>query len=135
VFLSVTKGHRKMPEVPCSLPHPAAARPVTRSDTSHVPDLTDQQRRDAFEKSLYVRQARARIKASIAQQGTLAVMEGWNDSVMGGMKVAQVLCALKGIGPIRARDILLVCKIRTNASVRSVGPVQKALLFRQLELR
>jgi len=96
-----------------------------------LPQLTEEQRKQALEKAAEARRARAEIKQQL-KNGTLTlpqVLNRPNDDTTGKMKVASVLESLPGVGKVRARKIMERLDISSTRRVRGLGAKQKEALL------
>jgi hypothetical protein len=98
------------------------------------PALTDEQRRDAYDRSLALRRARAEVKDGLAQSDVPAEFLAWvwDKEPVQGMQVVDLLTAMRGTGPLKAARLLSAAKIKPNRKVRGVGPRQRDALFEML---
>lgn len=95
------------------------------------PSLTAEQRRDAYEKSLELRQARAMLKETV-KIGALTFGDAWSMELAQGMKVFDLLVALPGIARAKALRLMLAAGIPERNTVRACGPKQTQRLFEAL---
>ena len=98
-----------------------------------LPQLTEEQRRQALEKAAEARRARAEIKQKL-KAGTLTlsqVLASPSDDMVGKMKVSAVLEALPGVGKVRAKKIMEQLDISTSRRIRGLGDKQKQALLEQ----
>jgi hypothetical protein len=96
-----------------------------------LPQLTEEQRRQALEKAAEARRKRAEIKQQL-KNGTLSlpqVLERPSDETIGKMKVASVLESLPGVGKVRARKIMERLDISSTRRIRGLGGKQKEALL------
>ena len=96
-----------------------------------LPQLTEEQRKQALEKAAEARRARAEIKQQL-KNGTLTlpqVLDRPEDANVGKMKVSAVLEALPGVGKVRARKIMERLDISSTRRVRGLGAKQKEALL------
>ncbi|HOL51819.1 MAG TPA: integration host factor, actinobacterial type, partial [Bacillota bacterium] len=73
-----------------------------------LPELTDEQKREALKKAQEVRSKRAQIRAEL-KKGNMSleeVLANAEDEVIGKMRVAYLLESLPRIGKVRARQIM-----------------------------
>ena len=97
-----------------------------------LPQLTEEQRRQALEKAAEARRARAELKQKLkAGTLTLAQVLATTDLTAGKMKVSAVLEALPGVGKVRAKKIMETLEISTTRRIRGLGDKQKAALLDQ----
>lgn len=98
-------------------------------------DLTPAERQAARQKALDARTARANVKAEFAQ-GSLsleAVFERADlDEAIARMRTIDLLTSLKGIGEIRAQNIMEQCDISLNRRLRGLGHRQRTALISAL---
>lgn len=95
------------------------------------PALTNEQRRQAYEKALELRQRRSKVKQGL-RRGDIDLGDAWGLSFVQGMKVYDLLVALPGIARARALKILAAAGIAENKTVRACGPKQRERLFSAL---
>ncbi|MFN2614236.1 MAG: integration host factor, actinobacterial type [Actinomycetota bacterium] len=98
-----------------------------------LPQLTEEQRKQALEKAAEARRARAEIKQKL-KAGTLTLSQMLStvgDETIGKMKVSAVLEALPGVGKVRAKKIMEQLDISTSRRVRGLGDKQKQALLEQ----
>jgi hypothetical protein len=96
-----------------------------------LPQLTEEQRREALAKAAEARRKRADIKAKL-KNGGLGLSEclerAESDEVIGKMKVAAMLEALPGVGKVRAQKVMEELNISTSRRLRGLGEKQKQSL-------
>lgn len=97
-----------------------------------LPQLTEEQRKQALEKAAEARRARAEIKQQL-KNATLTLpqilSQPTNETTIGKMKVASVLESLPGVGKVRARKIMERLDISSTRRVRGLGAKQKEALL------
>jgi len=96
-----------------------------------LPQLTEEQRKQALEKAAEARRKRAEIKQQL-KNGTLTLPQVLNrpdDETVGKMKVASVLESLPGVGKVRARKLMERLDISSTRRVRGLGAKQKDALL------
>lgn len=96
-----------------------------------LPELTPQQRADALEKAAQARAIRAEVKNRLKYSGASlsSVLEAAEtDDAIGKLKVSQLLEALPGVGPVRAKQIMAEVGIAETRRVRGLGPHQRDAL-------
>ena len=104
------------------------------------PVLTAEQRREAYEKALALRLARADIKRWVGRpnhpQERFIARErfklAWDFPAAQGMPVLDLLRAVPGIGEATARNLLAKAGIPEKNTVRRCGPKQRERLFHLL---
>ena len=96
-----------------------------------LPQLTEEQRREALAKAAEARKRRAEVKAQL-KNGALGLSEilerGENDEIVGKMKVSAMLEALPGVGKVRAQKVMEELQISTSRRLRGLGDKQKQAL-------
>lgn len=101
--------------------------------SSPPPALSSADRAAAAARGVYARQVRAEVRAGLAR-GDLNVAEvlvaGQGDDergrILARMKVADLLSSFRGIGPIRAADLMAAIGIAPNRRIGGLGPRQVA---------
>ncbi|HHY61366.1 MAG: integration host factor, actinobacterial type [Bacillota bacterium] len=99
-----------------------------------LPELTDEQKREALKKAQEVRSKRAQIRAEL-KKGNMSleeVLANAEDEVIGKMRVAYLLESLPRIGKVRARQIMEEIGIDENRRVQGLGVRQKEALLNKL---
>ena len=99
-----------------------------------LPELTDEQKRQALKKAQEVRSKRAQIRARL-KKGEMTldeVLANADDDVIGKMRVAYLLESLPRIGKVRARQIMEEIGIDENRRCRGLGVRQKEALLNKL---
>jgi DNA uptake protein ComE-like DNA-binding protein len=96
-----------------------------------LPQLTDQQRKDALVKAAEARKKRAELKAELksGKRTLVDVLSLQTDATVGKMKVSTVLESLPGVGKVRARKIMERLEISGSRRVRGLGAKQKEALL------
>jgi hypothetical protein len=96
-----------------------------------LPQLTEEQRRQALEKAAIARKRRAEVKAKL-KNGSLGLSEcldnAESDEVLGKMKVSAMLEALPGVGKVRAQKVMEELNISGSRRLRGLGDKQKGSL-------
>ena len=90
-------------------------------------ELTDEERAKALAKANQMRKARAEFKSRITE-GMVSVdeiLDSQSDSVIGKIKVADILEAIPGIGPAKREQIMDEIGISENKRLRGLGIHQK----------
>lgn len=101
---------------------------------SAPPTLTDDQRREALAKAAVARRVRAELKERL-KMGSLSLPEllaQVDDPIIGRTKVLAVLESLPGVGKVKARKLMLECRISDTRRLRGLGEVQRATLLETL---
>jgi hypothetical protein len=96
-----------------------------------LPQLTEEQRRDALAKAAEARRRRAEIKAQL-KNSSLGLSEcldrSESDEILGKMKVSAMLEALPGVGKVRAQKVMEELNISPSRRLRGLGDKQKHAL-------
>jgi hypothetical protein len=96
-----------------------------------LPQLTEEQRREALAKAAEARKRRAEVKAQL-KNGALGLSEilerAEGDEIVGKMKVSAMLEALPGVGKVRAQKVMEELQISTSRRLRGLGDKQKQAL-------
>lgn len=100
-----------------------------------LPPLTPEARQAALEKAAQARRERAEVKNRLKHSGaslseTIDAGRNSND-VIGKMKVMDLLCAMPGVGKVRAKQIMDKIGIAETRRVRGLGDKQVAALERE----
>ena len=98
---------------------------------ARLPQLTDEQRRQALLKAAEARRARAEVKellkmGSLTVAGLLDRVDG--DEVLARMKVLAVLESLPKLGKVKARRAMEEIGISESRRLRGLGSQQRAAL-------
>jgi hypothetical protein len=96
-----------------------------------LPELTEEQRKQALEKAAEARRKRAELKQQLkAGKLTLKdILETEADETIGKMRVAAVLEAMPGVGKVRAKKIMERLDISSSRRVRGLGAKQRDALL------
>jgi hypothetical protein len=99
-----------------------------------VPQLSAEQRRLAFERSLELRRQRSNLKYSLADKvyGKARLIAAFGEECAQGMKVIDLLASLHAVGPLKAERYLELAGIPLKNTVRACGPKQRERLFNLL---
>jgi hypothetical protein len=96
-----------------------------------LPQLTEEQRRQALEKAAEARKRRADVKQKL-KNGGLGLSEclerAESDGILGKMKVSAMLEALPGVGKVRAQKVMEELNISGSRRLRGLGDKQKQSL-------
>lgn len=96
-----------------------------------LPQLTEEQRRQALAKAAEARRKRADIKAKLKNGGlrlTEILRQAESDEILGKMKVSAMLEALPGVGKVRAQKVMEELNISATRRLRGLGDKQKEAL-------
>lgn len=96
-----------------------------------VPEMTPEQRAAGLEKAKESRTARAEAARKLRdREWSLAdVFAVDSDDPVAGMKLAQVLKALPGFGPVRVEQVMSEADVHETRRVRGVGESQRKILL------
>ena len=96
-----------------------------------LPQLSEEQRRQALEKAAEARKQRAEVKAKL-KAGALGLTEclqtAETNEILGKMKVSAMLEALPGVGKVRAQKVMEELNISGSRRLRGLGDKQKQSL-------
>lgn len=96
-----------------------------------LPQLTEEQRREALAKAAEARKRRAQIKAQL-KSGSLGLSEclerAASDEILGKMKVSAMLEAMPGVGKVRAQKVMEELNISPSRRLRGLGEKQRSAL-------
>lgn len=96
-----------------------------------LPQLTDEQRKQALLKAAEARKRRAEVKGQL-KNGSLGLIEclqkAEEDEILGKMKVSAMLEALPGVGKVRAQKVMEELNISLSRRLRGLGDKQKQAL-------
>ncbi len=100
-----------------------------------LPNLSEEQRKEALAKAAEARKQRADLKSQLKQErmSLREVLSRQGDAVVGKMKVASVLESLPGVGKVRARRIMERLDISATRRVRGLGAKQKDALLTEFK--
>lgn len=96
-----------------------------------LPPLTPEQRQAALDKAAASRRERAEVKNRLKNSGASimdVLREGQTNEVIGKMRVIDLLCAMPGLGKVRARQLMERLNIAESRRVRGLGIKQVAAL-------
>jgi hypothetical protein len=103
-----------------------------------LPPLSPEQRAAALEKAAAARRERAAVKNRL-KTGSTTLAEllrtADTDDAVGKMKVSALLESMKGVGKVRAREIMSRLDIAENRRVRGLGAHQREALEREFHTR
>ena len=96
-------------------------------------DRTPEQRMDALKTANDVRQRRARLKDELKSDATqvFAVLAEPPDFTS-GMKVGDLLMAVKGMGSVKTGKVLALCHLSSTKKIGSMTPHQRGRLSNEL---
>ena len=99
-----------------------------------LPQLTDEQRKEALEKAKSARIKRAEIRDDL-KSGKLAlseVLDMKDDPIVGRMKVSTLIETLPGYGKAKAEKVMNELHIAESRRLRGLGERQRAALLERL---
>ena len=99
-----------------------------------LPQLTDEQRKEALAKAAEARKARAELKEQL-KRGDISLKEvlakASSDEIIGKTKVSALLESLPKVGKVKAKEIMDELEIAQTRRLRGLGDRQcRALLER-----
>lgn len=99
-----------------------------------LPQLTDEQRKEALAKAAEARKARAELKEQL-KRGDISLKEvlakASSDEIIGKTKVSALLESLPKVGKVKAKEIMDELEIAQTRRLRGLGdPQRRALLER-----
>lgn len=99
-----------------------------------LPPLTSEQRQAALDKAAASRRERAEVKNRLKNSGGSIIevlREGRTNEVIAKMRVVDLLCAMPGLGKVRAKQLMERLGIAESRRVRGLGTKQVAALERE----
>ncbi|NNH69114.1 integration host factor [Nocardia uniformis] len=100
-----------------------------------LPTMTPEQRSEALAKAAAVRKARSELIAQV-KQGSVSLAEvlkrADNEDLVKKTKVAAVIKALPGIGPVKAAKLMDEAEIPVDRRIGGLGSRQRAALLEAL---
>lgn len=99
-----------------------------------LPQLSDEQRKEALEKAAKVRKARAELREQLKSgKVTLAeVLSRVDDPTVGRMKVSSLIESLPGYGKAKAAKLMDELDISESRRVKGLGTRQREELLERL---
>lgn len=98
-----------------------------------LPQLTDEQRKEALEKAAAARHARAELREKIKTgQVTLEEVLDSDDSIAARLKVSALIESLPGYGKAKAAKIMAELGISSTRRVKGLGARQREQLIEAL---
>lgn len=97
-----------------------------------LPQLTDEQRKEALAKAAEARKARAELKADLKRGATTlqdVLDKADSDEIIGKTKVVALLEALPKVGKVKAREIMEELEIAPTRRLRGLGDRQRRALL------
>ena len=97
-----------------------------------LPQLTDEQRKDALAKAAEARKARAELKEQL-KRGDISLKEvlakASSDEIIGKTKVSALLESLPKVGKVKAKEIMDELEIAQTRRLRGLGDRQRRALL------
>jgi hypothetical protein len=118
---------------PCVGEEPTASR-LDEGSALALPPLTPEQRQAALDKAAASRRERAEVKNRLKNSGasiSQVLHDGHDNEVIGKMRVVDLLCAMPGVGKVRAKQLMERIGIAESRRVRGLGTKQVAALERE----
>ena len=99
---------------------------------NHLPELTDEQRRAALERSAEVRHVRMEFK-DLVRKGELSLAGALGDDRAKRIRVREFLMCIPGIGKAKADDIMRKLGIAESRRVQGLGCRQREGIIELVE--
>lgn len=97
-----------------------------------LPQLTDEQRKEALAKAAEARKARAELKEQL-KRGDISLKEvlakALTDEIIGKTKVSALLESLPKVGKVKAKEIMEELEIAQTRRLRGLGDRQRRALL------
>ena len=97
-----------------------------------LPQLTDEQRKEALAKAAETRKARAELKEQL-KRGDISLKEvlakASSDEIIGKTKVSALLESLPKVGKVKAKEIMDELEIAQTRRLRGLGDRQRRALL------
>ncbi|MCS4535153.1 integration host factor, actinobacterial type [Corynebacterium sp. HS2168-gen11] len=97
-----------------------------------LPQLTDEQRKEALAKAAEARKARAQLKEEL-KRGDITLKEvlekASSDEIIGKTKVSALLESLPKVGKVKAKEIMEELEIAQTRRLRGLGDRQRRALL------
>ena len=97
-----------------------------------LPQLTDEQRKEALAKAAEARKARAELKEQL-KRGDISLKEvlakASSDEIIGKSKVSALLESLPKVGKVKAKEIMDELEIAQTRRLRGLGDRQRRALL------
>lgn len=97
-----------------------------------LPQLTDEQRKEALAKAAEARKARAELKEQL-KRGNISLKEvlakASSDEIIGKTKVSALLESLPKVGKVKAKEIMDELEIAQTRRLRGLGDRQRRALL------
>ena len=97
-----------------------------------LPQLTDEQRKEALAKAAEARKARAELKEQL-KRGDISLKEvlakASSDEIIGKTKVSALLESLPKVGKVKAKEIMDELEIAQTRRLRGLGERQRRALL------
>jgi len=103
-----------------------------------LPELTDEQRRQALAKAAAARQVRAEVKNRLRHSGASVaevLAEAQRNEAVAKIKVLDLLQSIPGIGKLTAQQIMADLKIAESRRLRGLGTNQAQGLIAEIARR
>ena len=99
-----------------------------------LPELSDEQRKEALEKAAQARKARAELRDKIknGEVSLAEVLANGDDPVIARMKVSMLIESLPGYGKAKAARLMQELEISESRRVKGLGTRQREQLLERL---
>ena len=97
-----------------------------------LPQLTDEQRKEALKKAAEARKARAELREQLKRGATdlkQVLKDSENNEVLAKMKVSALLVSLPKVGKVKAKEIMDELEIAESRRLRGLGDRQRRALL------
>ena len=105
---------------------------LNRRNPVALPQLTDEQRKEALAKAAEARKARAELKEQL-KRGDISLKEvlakASSDEIIGKTKVSALLESLPKVGKVKAKEIMDELEIAQTRRLRGLGDRQRRALL------
>lgn len=91
---------------------------------NHLPEMTEEKRKAALERSLAARRERMEFK-DLVRKGELSLADALDDDRAKRIRVHEFLMCIPGIGKTKADDIMRKLGIAENRRVQGLGSRQR----------
>lgn len=91
---------------------------------NHLPEMTEEKRKAALERSLAARRERMEFK-DLVRKGELSLADALDDDRAKRIRVHEFLMCISGIGKAKADDIMRKLGIAENRRVQGLGSRQR----------
>lgn len=101
-----------------------AGEEIEMENDNHLPEMTEEKRKAALERSLAARRERMEFK-DLVRKGELSLADALDDDRAKRIRVHEFLMCIPGIGKAKADDIMRKLGIAENRRVQGLGSRQR----------